>query len=61
MTLVSNLNRKRYGCIDVLRRLLLINQGLISIEAPIVKDLLGASVGDYAFFNDKEYELISIK
>ena len=36
-------------------------KGLISIEAPIIKDLLGASIGDYAFFNDKEYELISIK
>lgn len=36
------------------------SEGLISIEAPIVKQLLGGKVGDYAEFNGKEYELISI-
>ena len=36
------------------------SQGLISIESPIVKELLGCSVGDYAYYNDKEYELIKI-
>lgn len=37
------------------------SQGLISMEAPIIKELIGASIGDYAYFNDKEYELISIR
>lgn len=36
------------------------SNGYISIEAPIIKELLGASVGDIAEFNDKEYELIEI-
>lgn len=36
------------------------SQGFISIEAPIIKELLGASVGEYAEFNDKEYELLEI-
>jgi len=37
------------------------SHGLISIEAPIIKELIGASVGDSACFNDKEYELLSIQ
>lgn len=37
------------------------SQGYISIDAPIIKELLGASVGDLAEFGDKEYELISIQ
>jgi len=36
------------------------SQGFISIEAPIIKELLGAEIGDSAYFNDKEYELIAI-
>lgn len=36
------------------------SEGTISIEAPIVKQFIGGSIGDYAEFNGKEYELISI-
>lgn len=37
------------------------SQGLISIEAPIVKELIGCKIGDFAYFNDKEYELLEIQ
>ena len=37
------------------------SQGLISIEAPIIKEFLGSKVGETAFFNDKEYELLAIQ
>ena len=36
------------------------SQGLISIESPIVKELLGCAVGEFAYHNDKEFELIKI-
>ena len=37
------------------------SQGLISIEAPIIREFLGSEVGEIAYFGDKEYELIAIK
>lgn len=36
------------------------SQGLISIESPIVRELLGCTVGEFACHNDKEFELIKI-
>lgn len=37
-----------------------INQGLISIEAPLVKEMIGKSIGDTFDYNDKEYVIENI-
>jgi len=37
-----------------------INKGIISIEAPLVKEMIGLHTGDYFEFNERTYEIISI-
>ena len=37
-----------------------INNGIISIEAPLVKEMIGLHTGDYFDFNEKTYEIVSI-
>ena len=38
-----------------------INNGLISIQAPFVKEMLGLTFNDYFEYNDTEYEIVDIK
>lgn len=38
-----------------------INNGLISIQAPFVKEMLGLTFNDYFEYNDNEYEIVDIK
>lgn len=38
-----------------------ISKGLISIEAPFVRSMMGTRVGEYFDFNDKEYLITDIK
>lgn len=37
-----------------------VDKGIISIESPFAKEMLGLHKGDYFDFNDKTYEIISI-
>ena len=38
-----------------------INNGIISIEAPIIKEMIDLQVGDFFEFRNKEYEILSIE
>lgn len=38
-----------------------IANGIISVEAPIIKEMLGLQVGDFFEFNNKEYEILAIE
>lgn len=38
-----------------------ISNGLISIQAPFVKEMIGLSLNDYFEYNDNEYEIINIQ
>lgn len=38
-----------------------INNNLISIEAPFVKEMLNMSINDYFYYNDNEYLILSIE
>ena len=37
-----------------------VNNGLISINAPFAKEMLGCHIGDYFYFNDDEYIITNI-
>jgi transcription elongation factor GreA len=37
-----------------------VEKGLISIDAPFIKEMIGLHTGDFFTFNDKEYEITNI-
>lgn len=50
--------RKKYTLVSIYDSDL--ENGLISIESPFAKEMIGLKVGDFFTFNDADYEIISI-